>query len=166
MAQDPPTSASDDQHVTLERRPVTDSARAAIVWLDRPALLNAMSWEMVLGLERALAEADADPAVCAVLVTGRGRAFSAGGDLDRYRVLQRDPVMLRFLDEHGPFRRVMVRINRVLMGGAFDPGARVLAAMLAALTAGTVIHPLVVDLDDATLRAQLLKQVRKLLPLR
>jgi AcrR family transcriptional regulator len=81
-------------------------------------------------------------------------------------VLQRDPVMLRFLDEHGPFRRVMVRINRVLMGGASDPGARVLAAMLAALTAGTVIHPLVVDLDDASLRAQLLKQVRKLLPLR
>jgi AcrR family transcriptional regulator len=81
-------------------------------------------------------------------------------------VLQRDPVMLRFLDEHEPFRRVMVRVNRVLMGGASDPGARVHAAMLAAAIAGAVIHPLVLDLDDESLRTQLLKQVRKLLPLR
>jgi AcrR family transcriptional regulator len=77
-------------------------------------------------------------------------------------VLQRDPVMLRFLDEHEPFRRVMVRVNRLLMGGASDPRARVQAAMLAAAIAGAVIHPLVLDLDDEILRSQLLKQARKL----
>ena len=77
-------------------------------------------------------------------------------------VLQRDPVMLRFLEEHAPFRRVMERVNRVLMGGASDPRARVQAAMLAAAIAGAVIHPLVLELDDESLRAQLLKQVRKL----
>jgi AcrR family transcriptional regulator len=81
-------------------------------------------------------------------------------------VLQRDPVMLRFLEEHKPFRQVMERINRVLMGGASDPRARVQAAMLAAAIGGAVIHPLVVDLDDEGLRSQLLKQARKLLPLR
>ena len=79
-------------------------------------------------------------------------------------VLQRDPVMLRFLEEHAPFRRVMERVNRVLMGGASDPRARVQAAMLAAGIAGAVIHPLVLDLDDESLRSQLLKQARKLLP--
>jgi AcrR family transcriptional regulator len=79
-------------------------------------------------------------------------------------VLQRDPVMLRFLDEHEPFRRVMVRVNRLLMGGASDPRARVQAAMLAAAIAGAVIHPLVLDLDDETLRSQLLKQARRLAP--
>ena len=68
-------------------------------------------------------------------------------------VLQRDPVMLRFLEEHEPFRRVMVRVNRVLMGGAADPGARVQAAMLASAIAGAVIHPLVLDLDDESLRS-------------
>jgi AcrR family transcriptional regulator len=78
-------------------------------------------------------------------------------------VLQRDPVMLRFLDEHAAFRRVMVRVNRVLMGGASDPAARVQAATIAAFVAGAVIHPLVVDLNDATLRAQLLRQARKLM---
>jgi hypothetical protein len=79
-------------------------------------------------------------------------------------ILQRDPVMLRFLQEHEPFRRVMERINRLLMGGVFDPRARVQAAMFTTAIAGAVVHPLVHDLDDATLRAQLLKQARKLLP--
>ena len=79
-------------------------------------------------------------------------------------VLQQDPVMLRFLANHGPFRRVMVRVNRVLMGGATHPRARVQAATLAAVIAGAVIHPLVLDLDDESLRSHLLQQARKLLP--
>jgi len=78
-------------------------------------------------------------------------------------VLQRDPVMLRFLEEHGPFRRVMERVNRVLMAGPFDARARVQAAMLASAIAGAVIHPLVLDLDDERLRAHLLRLTRKLL---
>jgi AcrR family transcriptional regulator len=80
--------------------------------------------------------------------------------------LQRDPVMLRFLENHEPFRHVMARVNRLLMGGAPHPRARVQAATLAAAIAGAVIHPLVLDLDDEILRTQLLKQVRKLLRLR
>src|SRR5262245_6060767 len=81
-------------------------------------------------------------------------------------VLQRDPVMLRFLESYAPFRRVMAHVNRLLMGGASNPRARVQAATLAAAIAGAVIHPLVLDLDDESLRSQLLKQVRKLLSLR
>jgi AcrR family transcriptional regulator len=79
-------------------------------------------------------------------------------------ILQRDPVMLRFLQSHQPFRRVMARVNRVLMGAASEPRARVQAAILAAAIAGAVTHPLVVDLDAESLRSQLLKQLRKLLP--
>ena len=80
--------------------------------------------------------------------------------------LQRDPVMLRFLENHAPFRRVMVRVNRLLMGDATHPRARVQAATLAAAIAGAVIHPLVLDLDDESLRSELSKQLRKLLRLR
>jgi len=80
-------------------------------------------------------------------------------------VLQRDPVMLRFLASHEPFRRVMARVNRVLMGGS-DARARVQAATLATVIAGAVIHPLVLDLDDETLRAELLAQTEKLLAAR
>lgn len=78
-------------------------------------------------------------------------------------ILQRDPVMLRFLESHEPFRRVMTRVNRVLMSGASDARARVGAAALAAVVAGAVIHPLALDLDDETLRAELLAQTKKLL---
>ena len=78
-------------------------------------------------------------------------------------ILQRDPVMLRFLDSHEPFRRVMARVNRLLMGGPVRPAARVHAATLATVVAGAVIHPLVLDLDDESLRSELRKQVRKLL---
>jgi AcrR family transcriptional regulator len=81
-------------------------------------------------------------------------------------VIQRDPIMLRFLEEHAPFRRVMERVNRLLMGGTLDARARVQAATVASAIAGVVLHPLVLNLDDETLRSQLLKQMRKLLPLR
>lgn len=81
-------------------------------------------------------------------------------------ILQRDPVMLRFLQTHAPFRRVMARVNRLLMGGRSNAGARVQAATLAAAIAGAVIHPLALDLDDATLRSQLLQQLRKIFRLR
>ncbi|MGH7133678.1 MAG: hypothetical protein ACREJO_17240 [Phycisphaerales bacterium] len=40
------------------------------------------------------------------------------------------------------------------------------AAVLAAAIAGAVIHPLVLDLDDESLRCELLTQLRKILPLR
>ncbi len=74
--------------------------------------------------------------------------------------------MLRFLQKHEPFRRVMERVNRVLMGGRPSRAARVQAAMLASAIAGAVIHPLVVDLDDATLRAQLLAHATRFFPSR
>ena len=81
-------------------------------------------------------------------------------------ILQRDPVMLRFLENQENFRHVMARVNRLLMGGTSHPRARVQAATLAAAIAGAVVHPLVLELDDESLRSQLLQQVRKLLRLR
>ena len=58
---------------------------AATITLNRPAELNAMSWEMVGAFDAAVTQAAADPAVRVVFVTGSGRAFSAGGDLKSYR---------------------------------------------------------------------------------
>ena len=79
-------------------------------------------------------------------------------------VLQRDPIMLRCLQEDARFRHVMKRVNRALIGGAPHPRTRVLAATLAATIAGAVIHPLVAGLDDQTLRAELWRHIQKMLP--
>ena len=57
--------------------------RGAAAWfvLDRPDKLNAITPAMVASLAAALDDAEADPDVRAVVVTGTGRAFCAGADL-------------------------------------------------------------------------------------
>ncbi len=76
-----------------------------------------------------------------------------------------DPVIIRFFAHHQPFRQVMDRLYRLLMGDAAGPDGRVPAAMLTAAIGGAVMHPLVTDLDDETLRAQLLHLARRFLDL-
>lgn len=53
----------------------------AVVTLNRPDKLNAMTAQMGAELGDAMAEADGDDDVRAVVVTGAGRAFCAGADL-------------------------------------------------------------------------------------
>lgn len=54
------------------------------ITLNRPDRLNALTGEMYLELERCAEELSVDPSVGAIVVTGRGRAFSAGADLQSY----------------------------------------------------------------------------------
>ena len=53
------------------------------ITLNRPEALNAISPQLTLELHQALDEGDADPQVRAIIVTGAGRAFSAGYDIAR-----------------------------------------------------------------------------------
>jgi enoyl-CoA hydratase/carnithine racemase len=54
----------------------------AVLTLNRPAKLNAFSGRMGAELGQAYAACDADDAVRVVVLTGAGRAFCAGADLD------------------------------------------------------------------------------------
>jgi 2-(1,2-epoxy-1,2-dihydrophenyl)acetyl-CoA isomerase len=60
-----------------------DPADPRIAWirLDRPEARNAYSYEMIDALIAALDTAESDDTVRCVILTGRGPAFSAGGDL-------------------------------------------------------------------------------------
>jgi enoyl-CoA hydratase len=69
-----------------------DGAVVCLIQLNRPRELNSLNWDTIRLLEQELITADHDPSVRVVLITGRGRAFSAGGDLKSYRDLQRDPI--------------------------------------------------------------------------
>lgn len=51
------------------------------ITLNRPDKLNSMNKTVIRELDRAIAESAADPDINAVLLTGAGRAFSAGYDL-------------------------------------------------------------------------------------
>ncbi len=60
---------------------IEDTDRVRIVTLDRPEALNAFNEALYDAVCDALIEAAADPAVAVVVLTGAGRAFSAGTDL-------------------------------------------------------------------------------------
>jgi AcrR family transcriptional regulator len=77
-----------------------------------------------------------------------------------------DPVIGGFFADHETFRDVMHRLRRILLGDDHGPEARVRVAMLIAATSGAVMHPFVADLDDDTLRAELLRLARRFLGLR
>lgn len=105
------------------------------------------------GLEEALEAAEADPSrarellldrVIDVAIERRGAAST----------LQFDPVIVRLLADHLPFQQFIQRLYSVLVGDAGDD-RRVLAAMLSGAIAVGVVHPLVADVDDETLRSQL-----------
>jgi len=53
----------------------------ATIKLNRPEVLNAMNKQLWLDFQAALADAGTDPLVKVLIITGEGRAFSAGADL-------------------------------------------------------------------------------------
>jgi 2-(1,2-epoxy-1,2-dihydrophenyl)acetyl-CoA isomerase len=55
--------------------------RIGIITLNRPERLNALSGPLTAGWAKALAEAEEDDEVRAVVVTGAGRGFCSGADL-------------------------------------------------------------------------------------
>jgi AcrR family transcriptional regulator len=75
--------------------------------------------------------------------------------------LQFDPVIVRLLAEHEPFQQFIQRLYGVLVDDTAED-ARVSAAMLSGAIAVGVLHPLVADIDDDTLRAQLLRITHRL----
>lgn len=57
----------------------------ATLTLNRPGQGNAMTQPLWQALHSALSEASADPEVRVIVITGAGRAFCAGADIDRLR---------------------------------------------------------------------------------
>jgi enoyl-CoA hydratase len=82
----------------------------AVCTMNRPDALNAINHEGHAELEALFAQVQRDPAVKAVVLTGAGRAFSAGGDVKGF----------------GGFTDTQP-------GGIFDSGARSLAGNLVAI---------------------------------
>jgi enoyl-CoA hydratase/carnithine racemase len=72
-----------------------------IVRLNRPEQLNATNHELHHGLARLFPQLDADDDVRAVVITGNGRAFSAGGDFSYIDELARDPALRKESLTHG-----------------------------------------------------------------
>jgi enoyl-CoA hydratase/carnithine racemase len=78
---------------------VADHDRVRTLTLNRPDQLNAFNEALYDATTEALLTAADDPAVAVVLLTGAGRAFSAGTDLHEMHQLATDPTFRR--GEHG-----------------------------------------------------------------
>ena len=74
------TDAIDTSELTTIRVEDVDDG-IALVTLDRPDRLNAITTTMILELERVVDAVDLDPGLRAVVLTGAGRGFCAGLDL-------------------------------------------------------------------------------------
>ena len=59
-----------------------DRQGVAIIWLNRPHRMNAWTDRLHTEYRHLLGRANSDPAVRAIVVTGRGRGFCVGGDSD------------------------------------------------------------------------------------
>jgi enoyl-CoA hydratase len=77
----------DYQHLAFERRP----HGVLLVTLNRPEVLNATNDRMHWELTQIWLTVDRDPDTRVVVVTGAGRAFSAGGDLEMVQANATDP---------------------------------------------------------------------------
>jgi AcrR family transcriptional regulator len=80
-------------------------------------------------------------------------------------VHQFDPVIIRLQAEHEPFQRFIERLYAALLGTEAGVEARFHAAMLSSAISVAVMHPLIADVDDDTLRAQLVQITRRILDL-
>lgn len=108
--------------------------RTALITLDRPDQLNAVSPLMARELRDAYAVAEADEAVWILIVTGSGRAFCAGADVteipDDGRVVYDEPYLSTYpqweapQEATPPFRTmtkpVLTAVNGLCCGAGLD----------------------------------------------
>ena len=104
------SSSADPPHgipaVTDGLRVEVDGA-VATVTLDRPEALNALTVPMKLALREALESLADDRAVRAVILTGAGRAFSAGQDLAERDQPDAAPLDVELRERYNPIIRAI-----------------------------------------------------------
>lgn len=64
---------------------VFEQGKVALVRLNRPNALNAVNAQLAQDLAKVVHQLDGDEKVRAVILTGKGRAFCAGGDLAEFK---------------------------------------------------------------------------------
>ncbi len=70
---------------------IADANRIRVLTLDRPEALNAFNEALYDAVTEALNNAAEDPEIAVVMITGNGRAFSAGQDLTEMQARITDP---------------------------------------------------------------------------
>ena len=88
----------------------TDADGVTTLTLNRPAHFNALSEELLTGLQTALAAIAMDPTVRVIVIAGAGKAFCAGHDLKQMRSRHDKAVLQKLFKQCG---RVMTTIAEI-----------------------------------------------------
>lgn len=101
----------------------------AFITLNRPDKYNAFNREMALSMQEKLAQCRSDKSIRCVYITGTGKAFSAGQDLDEV-VDPNGPVITTILAEHyNPIVKAIRRLEKPVIaavnGVAAGAGANI-----------------------------------------
>lgn len=104
----------------------------ARITLNRPAVFNSFNREMALAMQKALKEARDNPAVRAIYITGAGKAFCAGQDLQEVTG-DHPPSFTTILEEHyNPIVKLLRKIEKPIVcavnGVAAGAGANIALA--------------------------------------
>jgi enoyl-CoA hydratase len=112
------------QNILVERQD-----RIAIITLNRPGVLNALSQATVEELDAAIDELGADETVRAIIITGAGeKAFAAGADIKELHALQSATEAAEFIGRRHRFlfklaklpKPVIAALNGYALGGGCE----------------------------------------------
>jgi enoyl-CoA hydratase len=109
----------------------SDRESVAVLTFQRPAKLNALSYELVDAIVEALDEIEEEDHIRAVVLTGAGRAFSAGADIHEFaqdvqlgtqvvhrRFVRRGQNMTRRIENFS--KPVIAAVNGIAYGGGCE----------------------------------------------
>jgi len=96
-----------------------------VIKLNRPKQLNALNRKMIREMITALEEFDQNDEVQTILVTGNGRAFSAGADIDE--MAKADSIQMELLNQFADWDRISLikkpiigAVKGFVFGGGFE----------------------------------------------
>jgi enoyl-CoA hydratase len=141
------TDYSQYQHLLFERK----EHGILLITMNRPEVLNATNARMHWGLSRVWLDIADDPETRVVVITGAGRAFSAGGDLDMIEGYQNNlGVIAQVMKEAGDIVYNITNLDKPVVSAI--NGVAVGAGLAVALMADISIMSETARLTDGHVR--------------
>ena len=104
---------------------MTVKGNIAVIELNRPRQLNSLNRKMVCEIVTAMEMFDREEEVRIIVLTGKGRSFSAGADIDE--MTDDDPISLELLNQFADWDRLTLikkpiigAVKGFVFGGGFE----------------------------------------------